>query len=384
MNDLDFNEIVEQIVADPEGYGMDDAGEDEEMADWYPEEYVIMFNGFRGSGKSLGVIWFGAWHLKYRDDIEVYTDLDYIFENLVRDGFKKMPLVLNWDDLISFRLEQPPGAMNQIDEVDTKIDKLRTVTNQNLVTTKFLEQIRKRSLKFVLSCQFGHYLPYGTLDQVDLNIQCRDLFFTPAGRENGLKKGQRFLYIVQDKSGYFTGGQTNRPICFTLDGRPIWDYYKTDKIHNTFQFAKKYKFESGENIVGPDGEIYPSGEQRAQDEERQFRQYRDTLGMIRGSQFWGWLTANADVLGISDNGNYISVSDAQISKTITKTKGQHRTLLEKAHCKLQNLAKQGGPVRMIQRNNGSKFIEIMKPDNFARPDEELIPTPGLAEEEGLW
>ena len=380
MNGYDMSQVIDGILSDPDVFDLEDEDMDEdEASDWYPETYCIMFNGFRGGGKSLGVCWFGCWHLKYRDDVPVYTDLDYKIESLERDGFKSLPIVLDWDKLITFNLDQPIGSMNQIDEVDTKIDKLRTVANQNVVATKFLEQIRKHERKMVFACQFGHYLPYGTLDQVDLLVHCHDLFFTPAGRSYGLKKGERFLYIAEDKSGYFTGGRTNIPICFTLDGRGIWDYYRSEKIHDVLQFAKKYRWKSEEYIINEDGEGYPGTEDKAQDQERKLRQMRETVSTVWGGQFMSWVMANPTAVRMSENGDHITITDESVKKALLSVTGPRAKALEKSYSNFKLITEKGGVVR---RRHG--VFDILKPENFAREDEEVVPGPTIGQNEAMW
>ncbi len=374
LDEYSMASVIDELCSDPDAFNTErEIDSEDDVVEWYPEEYVILVNGFRGGGKSLLVCWWGLWYLKYRPDVPVFTNLDYIREKLEQEHFTSFPDLLKWDEMISFEWEQPLGAMNQIDEVDTYLDRLRTVSNQSVLATKFLEQLRKRSLKFILSCQFGNYLPGGTLDQVDLSIQSHDLFFTPAGRENGLVKGEKFLYICTDKSGLFTGGRQQAPILFTLDGRGVWGYYETNKLHDPMQFAKKFKIMGGEKEVDQaTGEMYPSEEARAQDQERIFRQYRETIQTVWGSNFMGWVQTNADHLGVKDMGNSIRIKKDRIEQGLSQVRGPSHMTLQGGYRKVLEIAEKNGGVIVRQGDN----LEILKPEYYKRSDEEVVSPEG--------
>jgi len=359
--DYDLESAIEQICSDSESWEDDD--DDEEMATWYPEEYVILCNGFRGSGKSVYVAWFGGMYLENTDH-KVFSNLTYKVPYLKECGFDNLPLNLEWEKMISFNADLPTGSLHQVDEVDTYLDKLRTNTNQNLLATKFLEQLRKRSLKFIFSCQFGNYLPYGTLDQVDMMINAQDLFFSPAGREAGFGKGERFLYSIRDKSGLFTGGRKH-PWFVSLDGQKIWPFFESGQLHDPTQFAKKYEIDAGKVDQG-NGETYYSGEEGARKQETELRKYRGTVSMIWGSALMTFIQENPEHVNMNDQGNKITVSMNQIEAGIAKMKSKGKGEVLSSYRSLLQMADSGSEV--LRRRKGN-IIEIMKPQAFALQDE---------------
>lgn len=362
--DFYLEEIIEELCSNPDSMDID---EDEFSNDntWFPEEYVILVNGFRGSGKTVMVCYWGGWHLEHREDVEVYTNLNYNLPRLIADGFTNMPKVLDFDKMISFQLEQPLGALNQLDEIDTYLDKLRTTANQQVLTTKFLEQLRKRSLKFIFSCQFGNYLPYGTLDQVDLTIDSQDLFFTDAGRESGLQKGEKFLYSCRDKSGYVTGGKRD-PWYFALEGKKVWPYFETSKIHDPTQFAKKFKLNAGEIDVST-GEAVDKTAEHSRALETEVEGYRYTSGMIHGSAFMSYLLENAQSFDLKEDGNKYIVSKAQANRVLALVDPHIQKELLESFQSIRGLARIGSEVIKQDKEN----IIITKPEVFARDNEEV-------------
>jgi hypothetical protein len=364
MMDYDINEIIEQVCSGEDTAAQDD-DDDDEIADWYPEVYVVMVNGFRGGGKTVLVCDWGGYYLQ-NTEIPVFTNLDYNMERLRAEGFANLPQPIDWDGIIARRVDPPAGALNQLDEIDTYLDKLRTTTNQNILATKFMEQLRKRSLKFILSCQFGNYLPYGTMDQVDLLIQAQDLFFTSAGRESGLHKGEKFLYTCTDKSGLFTGGR-RFPWWFTVDGRKVWGYFETDKLHDLTQFAKKFKIEQEDQTV--------DSSKGAQEQEREIGQFRDTIGLVWGSQLMGFLQSNKERINLNDLGNKVRVTMDQIESVLWDIKGPSREILETSYKQLLQMARNRKD-GVITRQG--RILEILKPEAMRRADEELVPLPQVA------
>jgi len=362
--DFDIEDVIEQLCYDVDALDIDDDVADG-MASWYPEEYVILVNGFRGSGKTVIVCDWGGFYLEHTDH-SVYTNLDYNMGLLQQEGFKNLPLPLDWERMISFNMDQVVGSLNQIDEIDTYLDKLRTNSNQNVLTTKFLEQLRKRSLKFIFSCQFGNYLPYGTLDQVDMTIDSQDLFFTPAGREAGLGKGERFLYTCRDKSGLFTGGRT-LPWFVALKGKDVWPWFETGKLHDPTQFAKKFTIDAG-TVDSATGETYYSDEVSAHEQEAELRKYRYTVQMIWGSPLMSFLQENAEAVNMQISGNKVKISTNQIEQAIASMKGPGKKDIKASFNTLKNMAQSGSDVLRLR----GKTLEIMRPQAFALDGEEVV------------
>lgn len=310
--------------------------------EWIPEEWVFMINGYRGQGKSAEVANIGLFYICVDDHkIPIYTNLDYAIERLKAEGYTNLPHALDWEAVITFQIEQPLGALYQIDEVDGYLDKLRTSTNQNILATKTVEQIRKHHHKFLLSCQFGHYLPYGMLDQVDIMIQAQDLFFSRAGRERGLHKGEKFLYICYDKSGLFTGGR-RQPWAFITHAKKVWPYYKTDKIHDSTQLFKKYEVEQDNK--------------KAIQTEEQISRLMETAKLIHSLPIMGFIKKNEEALNIDDNGTHLIFTKANMEKLLAKHKGKAAKDLDHSYKMLAELAKSGGAIKILKGNK----IAIMK------------------------
>jgi len=344
--------IIDEIIDNDSG---DQAGSFGPTV-WIPDEWVILFNGFRGGGKSVGLAHFGLCYL-WENFVPVHTNLDYNTETLEKKGFKGMPIPLNWLALISFKLDQTPGTLNQVDEVDDKLDKLRTVANQNVLTTKFLEQLRKRSLKFTLGCQFGHYLPYGTLDQVDLKIQAQDLFFSRAGRERGLGKGEVFLYTVIDHSGYFTGGR-KQPFFYKIHGRGIWPYYRTDKLHDPMEFAQKFIIERERAIIDDDDQMYFESQKRDMKIQREIETAQELVKVIWENPLIGFILTNREEINVKDDGTHIIFSKRNIEQVLQRHHGPAGKDLRERWLRMIQLSNNRNPV---VKKHGSNSIAILKP-----------------------
>lgn len=352
----DYDGVIAQL------FGLDDI-DDEQVVTWYPEEWMILITGLRGGCKSLELARLSWWALM-EPTIPVYSNMDYKEEGLQEYGIKARPIPLDWDALISFKLGAV-GALIVIDEVTTYLNKLRTNTNQNMLADGVWQQLRKMSMKIAVGCQFGNYLPYGTMDQVDLIMYCQDAFYSEWGRENGLEKGTMPIITVTDKSGYFTGGRS-QPWTFTYPGKEIWPLYYTEKIHDVKQVAQKYEIKSTPKVVGADDEIYPEGEESAMSHERELRQYQKTITKLWDIPFMGFIHDNAEKLALNDLGDKIRISCDRIEKAIAQVKGDSKRDLKAGYQYLLTRAREG--VVATKRYN---VIEILKPSVFAEGDEVL-------------
>jgi len=347
-----------------------DGDDDGEESQWYPEIFVVLWQGRRGGGKTTELARWGGWYVE-NTDCPVYANLGYYTEKFKEAGYSNIPQWLDVDQWIMFNLDQPLGAFNLIDEVDSHLDKLRTVSNQAMLVSKQLEQLRKRWHKYGLACQFGKYLPYGTLDQVDLLIEARDLFFTPAGRDAGIRHGERFLYIAQDLSGLFTGGRT-LPIFYTVPhAYRTHKWFDTNFLHDPTAFAKKFKIEHETFIMDSEtGEAYSESDRQSRKEEKALKDYRNSASLCWASEFMGWVEDNLIRLNIHDQGNRRRIKESTIQREMGKLKGKQFQMIETSYHRVMQMCRKNG---VIERKGG--YLEFLRPSVFAQDEDVVEPIP---------
>lgn len=319
-----------------------------------PSEYVLLAKGFRGSGKSIYEVYCLLNSLLL--NIPVFSNLTFKNEVLAKElEITAFPKPFDLSQIFSFD-KGLSGAVIAIDEITSMFDKLRTSTNQNLFMQGALQQLRKRNWIFILTCQFGNYLPYGLSDQVDLEVYCQDAFFTPWGRKRNLGKGDTFLYTIEDRSGLFTGGY-QPPFTYAIPGcSALWQFYDTYQTQDPYAVSQKWKVDGmQERMVGEEG-AYPEYESSTADDERKLRQYRGLLSNIWKQAFIGWVLDNQERTGYRDKGSTITLSPLRIEQSLAQMKGGvQKRAIETGYKKILGEAERG-----IIAKRHADTISVMK------------------------
>lgn len=195
-------------------------------------EYVVAFTGPRGGGKSLTMAyWTGRFYLlkgincwsnmpiKVPLKDEVYTASD-----------------LNTADLFTME-EKLRNGLLCIDEIARWVNSRRSGTNRNLVFDFIMQQIRKLSLSVYYTVQDITWVDLRLRFQTDIEVYCRDAFFTGFGKDKGIAKGNMILLDIKDLTGKVTGlpyYQTGRIVHKKLKAKPIWKWYDSKQAQDIF------------------------------------------------------------------------------------------------------------------------------------------------------
>ena len=179
---VDEDEFLDLAVQDSQAAFTEHKG-------WFPEEYVVGITGHRGSGKSLLLARYLLTAL--RAGFKVFTSLILYPEKF---GITNKPLPIDLELLVSFSQELQDAVVG-IEELDTWVEKKRTMSTSSILVEKWLRQMRKRGLKVIFTNQ-SPYLPWGIMEQLDMLIRSHDFYYSPWGIENNIVKGTSFYYVT--------------------------------------------------------------------------------------------------------------------------------------------------------------------------------------------
>jgi hypothetical protein len=144
-----------------------------------------------------------------------------------------------------------------IDEGNYELDRLRSTSNKNLALTDILQQARKFRMVITFATINWAWLdPRLTGSLTDILIECNDIHYTSWGKRKGLRKGERIIWDVIDKSGKLTGRQNTRVMKTTFYGRAFWGTFNTFNYIKPSDARKKLKSQTIKFITGDDGQQY--------------------------------------------------------------------------------------------------------------------------------
>lgn len=222
---------------------------------------VTGITGPRGSGKTLFLVFFGVINMKRGR--RVVSNID-IHGTVKRHG--KLEEVqsepLHFDTLLSLS-ETLEECVVYIDEINLWFPSMRAMANANRIAGILAQLIRKRNISLGYTTQNFKWLDSMIRWQTDLLIACQDVFHTPAGKEEGIGRGEYIRYIAVDRSGYLTGvpyevsGKYEPGI---LEAKPVWPYYDTKHIIDPWEAMSKVEFKRPTKTIDLTGEGGGMGE----------------------------------------------------------------------------------------------------------------------------
>ncbi len=142
------------------------------------------------------------------------------------------------------------------DEIDQVADRQDWFTIASKFLTAGIQVIRHRNLSLVLSIQSLEWLNARLQWQADVIIKCRDLAFTPWGKERNLGLGEVINTAFIDKSGILTG------MSFEESGKVYYHQFMGKWFHNTYSTIHEFdvaEHKTKINIIRPEKTIDLSG-----------------------------------------------------------------------------------------------------------------------------
>jgi|TARA_A100001037_G_scaffold302408_1_gene333958 hypothetical protein len=133
---------------------------------------AIMLMGPRGKGKTLAMTTLGR--------MLTYAYRDKGFEGYKTYANYPCDVVDVADGLLLQKLNDPrnhtiKNGLLLIDEIGTAAASTKWNTNENFSLNQFLVQLRKSKLEIVFTTQYPRGLDRGTLEQIDLFVECRKI-----------------------------------------------------------------------------------------------------------------------------------------------------------------------------------------------------------------
>jgi hypothetical protein len=333
-----------------EAAALDAIGLPDEYRSYTPREYVEAIFGPRGSGKDV---------LLTRHLLISLNNGYPVFTNAVmhpeRFGIENKPHPIDIQYLLRFDTSLT-GSVIGISEINTWVKRKRAMSTSNLMVGDWLTQLRKAKQKVFMTTQFD-YLPGEVGDQVDLEVQAQDLFFTEWGREARLAKGTTFLYTFTDRSGIFTGWKGTQWQWGLRNAQKLWTAYETDQIYDPLVWAHKTVVKGGERILDLDeGRIYDEHERELEGEQRDEMENQE---LIQVFQDWGQPLTELAQQGkaVSDESErQIKLSDAKLRRAVRGAADR-----EYANAIRRKLLEAASERRLAWFADGGKSIILRKP-----------------------
>jgi hypothetical protein len=236
----------------------------------------IIIVGVRGAGKTLLMTHFEcealsrAWALKKlreatgkqlfpKQKVNVWSNYPVKALWQPKQGMKAILLESNPLDierLITWEEEFHDGIIffDEIDQVADRQDWYSTVAK---FLTAGVQVMRHRNLSLILSIQSLEWLNARLQWQADIIIKCRDLAFTPWGKENHVGLGEVINTTWLDKSGIMTGSSfEERKELYQQQflGKRYFNAYKTTHEFDITANKTKYRVLTPQKVIDMTGE----------------------------------------------------------------------------------------------------------------------------------
>lgn len=252
---------IELVYQQLRGDGKDEADIIQDLIDIYLKvkifraghfnklQLVLGLIGPRGSGKTVGMVAIGSLEWLLRGE-QVWSNVPFAIKVTYGDCkrvYSSMPLEqLDLLDLAGGLR----GGLAIVDEANmTFAEAGRAMSGANLDFGYAIQQLRKRGLSVIWTCQGWGWIDNRLRWQTDLVISCRDSFLTDSHSE-GI--GARSKWIVSDLSsmtGQFGSdyAESHRFISQfevwrgEFWNKPFWAAYDTDQLQGGEGYVQQYK-----------------------------------------------------------------------------------------------------------------------------------------------
>lgn len=269
---------------------------------------VVIIVGTRGSGKTLLMSHFEiealsrAWAVMRAREIANNPELyprkktnvfsNYPVKGLWRPPDYAKPITLESEPLEMDKLVRwhPDFANGYIffDEIDQVADRQDWMSTVAKLLTAGVQVLRHRNLTLVASIQSLNWLNARLQWQADVIIKCRDLSFTPWGRERGIAPGEIASTSWIDKSGILTGYSFEEngavyPLRFF--GKRYWGAYSTVHEFDILEYKRKYKLNLDTKVITERDNRADINEQRLR-ETLEYFLYNNPGERVLTRDFW--------------------------------------------------------------------------------------------------
>ena len=199
--------------------------------------YILGFTGPRGSGKTLSAVWVALCAM--RKGWKCYSNLR------IKDPVKSHESERLVPEELADSLETMDRCILVIDEIHVVAGSERYMSAMNRMLYLVMTQSRKRQINLVFTTQNMWWVDSRLRFLTDAEIQCRDLAYSPWGREQKVKPGEVISWTAFDRSGVFTQAPPDHlPVLmgrYTLVGKPLWECYDSYETIELWQAFARYE-----------------------------------------------------------------------------------------------------------------------------------------------
>lgn len=225
----------------------------------YEDGYIIVYTGVRGSTKTCQLARIAMWSLAVLGR-PTYSNFP-IGGRIMGKYYETQPLPDNV--FVTYAEDIEPRSVLIVDELQEFFDRQDWASVQSKFGQSLFAQIRKLNISIVGALQFFHYLNSRIAIQVDLLAKCKDLEFTPWGRDHNLGKGEEAEVEYFDLAGCFSPERKsarNPGHPHMISGEPykieavytkaFWEYFDSHKLTSLDQRFKRFYIEKTVQKVG--------------------------------------------------------------------------------------------------------------------------------------
>lgn len=193
------------------------------------------FIGPEGSGKTTGMSYYSLLHIAMGGKVETFPG----YELKTPEG-KKLSQDLDFENFF-VNLYDYKNTIICADEIQNFCDAQLSMTMFNRLIGYAAAQRRKANIGMFYTVQSWNWV-YNRLRQLThLVTLCYDMYWTPWGRENGIKRGQQLRLTTYDCKGFFTGKPWSLMSQKILHAVPLRPYYNSFAVVNLFEGMKKFE-----------------------------------------------------------------------------------------------------------------------------------------------
>jgi len=177
--------------------------------------------GPEGAGKTLLMAYFGLLHKARGGKLLAFPGFE------VTNGHgKPISEPLDIDQWITM----PPELRDVlicIDEIQNFFNSRRHMSVLSYLFANLAAQRRHRNIGIIYTVQDWGWLDDRIRWLTHVLIVCSDLYWSPWGKEEGVKRGELISASFFDVKGFFTGKPWTPGPQFLLKAKPLWPYYNS-------------------------------------------------------------------------------------------------------------------------------------------------------------
>lgn len=174
-----------------------------------------------------------------------------------------------------------------VDEGNYELDRLRSTSNKNLAMTDILQQARKFRMSVVFSTINWAWLdPKLTGSLCDVMIECNDLYYKPAGKKQGLKKGEVTCWDITDQSGKFTGKPFTKICSKVFYSKSMWGVFDTENFVDPLEARRSVKYGGLAHTIGMNEAEFNKGQWLAEKKAQLDKLWEQNPGKWDDEELW--------------------------------------------------------------------------------------------------